>query len=391
ADRDQPPWAQSAMDGYAVRSEETRGASAEHPVEAALMGEVAAGEMAVEPVSSGSACRIMTGAPVPPGSDSVVPLEYTREEQGQVLIFRSVKEGENIRPKAEDFGENQVVLNKGMVLNSGAVGLIAAAGRAEALVYTQPRVGVLATGNELTEPGEAAGEGQIRNSNSYALQAQIQEAGGEAWLLGIARDHAESVRSLILEGIGADMLLISGGVSVGKYDTVKETLSQLGAEPVFWRVAIKPGGPLAFWMLEGKPVFGLPGNPVSTMVTFEEFVRPVIREMAGHRILGRPMIEGVLLEPFTKKPGKTVFARVRVSRKNGRYHVRSSGIQSSGALKTMAMANGLMVVPAASGSLEAGAVVSVRLLDDWAWWLDEETEGFSESGGGGVWIRSGKT
>lgn len=391
ADRDHPPWRQSTMDGYALCSEDTFGAGADNPKEATLMGEVPAGEISTQRVSRSLVFRIMTGAPVPQGADSVIPIEYTREEGEKVSLLRPVSKGENIRPRGEDFRKNQVVLKKGSVLNPGGIGLISGLGKTKASVFRRPKVAVLATGNELIEPGAAVGPENIRNSNSYALQAQILEAGGEALLLGIARDSAEAVRVLIRQGAGADLLLISGGVSVGKYDYVKAVLAELGAEAVFWRVAIKPGGPLAFWMLEGTPVFGLPGNPVSTMVTFEEFVRPAIRKMAGHRILGRPMIQGVLLEPFQKKPGKTLFARVIVSREDGRTLVRPCGIQSSGALGSMALANGLMVLPAASGPVAAGATVSVRLLDDRSWWIDQKSAGNEGTDPGDYWIRAGET
>jgi molybdopterin molybdotransferase len=242
------------------------------------------------------------------------------------------------------------------------VGLLASVGRSHVLVHQQPRVAILATGNELADLGEALSPNKIMNSNGYAVAAQVIEAGGVPVLLGVAKDTREELSDRLTQGLSADLILISGGVSVGEYDFVKDVLDELGVTMVFWKVAMKPGEPLAFGMLQNKPVFGLPGNPVSTMVTFEQFVRPALRKMQGHTRLFRPVIEAVLMERITKKPGKTHFLRAVVRKTADRYEVWMTGSQSSGVLTSMVKANGLLIFPSESGEIKEGQTVQVQLL-----------------------------
>jgi molybdopterin molybdotransferase len=243
------------------------------------------------------------------------------------------------------------------------VGLLASLGRSHVLVYQRPRVAILATGNELADFDEALTPNKIMNSNGYALAAQVLEAGGEPVILGIAKDTREDLLDRLTQGLGADLLLISGGVSVGLYDFVKEVLEQLGIRMDFWKIAMKPGEPLAFGRLQAKPVFGLPGNPVSTMVTFEQFVRPALRKMQGHTGLFRPVIEAVLMERITKKPGKTHFVRAVLRKAGDRHEVWTTGSQSSGVLTSMVKADGLLIFPSEAGEMEKGQIVKVQRLD----------------------------
>jgi molybdopterin molybdotransferase len=360
--RDHPPWNSSAMDGYAVRHGELAQASPQRSVILEVIEEIAAGALPQKMVQPGQASRIMTGAPVPEGADAVIRVEDTRTEGNRVHILQAIEAGENIRLRGEDIRAGNVVLVQSSEIGPAEVGLLASMGRSHVQVYQCPRVAILATGNELADLGEALSHNKIMNSNGYAVAAQVIEAGGVPVLLGVAKDTREELSARLTQGLSADLILISGGVSVGEYDFVKDVLDELGVTMAFWKVAMKPGEPLAFGMLQTKPVFGLPGNPVSTMVTFEQFVRPVLRKMQGHTLLFRPVIEAILMERITKKPGKMHFLRAVVKKTGNRYEVWTTGSQSSGVLTSMVKANGLLIFPSESGEIEKGQTVKVQLL-----------------------------
>lgn len=359
AKRDHPPWDNSAMDGYAVRAEDTRRA----PVVLRIIEEIRAGRLPARSIHSGEASRIMTGAPLPRGADAVVRVEDTELKGKQVRIFQTVAVGENIRMRGEDVMAGKVVISEGTLIGPAEVGMIALVGRVRVRVYQRPRVAILATGDELVDIGDEPGPHQIMNSNAYALAAQVKAAGGISVLLGIGRDNPKDLMDKLEAARNTDMILISGGVSVGKYDYVRKVLAELGARLSFYKVTMKPGHPLAFGVLRGREVFGLPGNPVSTLVTFEEFVRPALLFMAGHEAIFRPTVQAVLKESYHKKDGKTHFLRAVVKQENGRYTVRTTGAQGSGMLTSMIKANGLIIIPEAVREIKAGQKVVVQLLD----------------------------
>jgi molybdopterin molybdotransferase len=321
----------------------------------------------------------MTGAPIPPGADAVVEVEETRLEglpAGQagttVKIFREIGTGKNIRKRGENVQVGDKVLAQGTHLGAPEIGLLALLGKSCIPVYRQPMVTILATGDELADLDEQPQEGQIYNSNSYALWAQVQEAGAMPRLLGIVRDNKEVFRERLKMGLsalgGSDIILISGAVSVGKYDFAREVMEELGVKIRFWTVAMRPGHPLVFGTHNSILVFGLPGNPVSTMIAFEEFVRPVLLKMQGRRDIYPPVVDAILIEPFRNRSGRTHFVRATVEYQDGKYQVRPAGPQGSGILMSMVKANSLMVLPADCEKIEAGETVKVQLLGSrWGW------------------------
>ena len=360
-----PPWNNSAMDGYALRAEDVAGASRETPKTLRVIEEIQAGVVATRTLGPGEAIKIMTGAPIPDGADAVVLVEETeRISEDEVHIFLSVREGEAVRLAGEDVKPGETVLAQGARLGPASLGMLANIGRPSVYVYQKPRVAILATGEELVDLGDAPGVGQIFNSNSYALAAQVLEAGGEPLLLGIARDNAEDLQRHIEDGLAADLMITSGGVSVGDFDLVKSTLGGLGNDMRFWRVRMKPGKPMAFGVLNDKPVFGLPGNPVSTMVSFELFVRPSLLKMQGHKRLFRTAVEARLLHPLTKSPERRHYVRSIVYRDGEAWAVRAIEAQGSNILHSMVRANGLVVFPEYETELAAGSRVQVILLGE---------------------------
>lgn len=364
SDVDIPPFTGSAMDGYAVRAADVTEADANSPVTLAVVGDLAAGYVAERPVGKGEALRIMTGAPLPEGADSIVMVEQTEKEGDRVRIFKSVAMGENVRPAGEDVAKGETILKRGKPLRPGDIGMLASVGRLTANLVRRPKVGVLATGDELIDPSEPLKPGKIRNSNAYSLSAQVVEAGGEPLLLGIARDTREDLTDRLERGLAeADLLITSGGVSVGDYDLVKQVLMELG-EMVLWKVAMKPGKPLAFGLIRGKPLFGLPGYPTSSMISFEQFVRPAILKMAGRVELRRPEVEVIVDDAISKKAGRRHYLRVVVERRNGELHARLTGTQRSGALRSMTIANALLVIPEEVTAIEAGGRGRAQLLHE---------------------------
>ncbi|MCE5202770.1 MAG: molybdopterin molybdotransferase MoeA [Actinomycetia bacterium] len=365
SDIDVPPFDNSAMDGYAVRAADVAGASRETPVRLRVVEHVAAGAFPSVPVGAGEATRIMTGAPVPPGADAVVMVEDTAEEDdgATVVVYSPVARREHLRFHGEDVRKGEVVMAAGEVVDAAGVGLLAAVGCAEPLVYRRPRVAIVATGDELVDITEKPGPGKIRNSNSYTLAAQVSEAGGEPHVLDVARDTVEHTTAILSRAPEFDLMVTTGGVSMGDYDVVKTVLESIG-QMDFWRVAMRPGAPQAHGTIGGTPFFGLPGNPTSTMVGFELFVRPVIRKMTGHTFLARPRHDVVLAHDVKKDPGRRYYLRARCDRQqDGTYVAALSGAQSSAMLTSMHRANCLLVLPEHESFFPAGSVVDCIRLD----------------------------
>ncbi len=359
-----PRFDNSAMDGYAVKFTDLKGASADSPVRLRVTGDLPAGHSISQSLKSGEAVRIMTGAPIPEGADTVIMQEDTRADGDMVAIFNPGFSGSHIRRAGEDIKKADRLFQTGTKLRPAQTGILASVKRAFITVYQRPRVAIVSTGDELVDIDEDITEGKIVSSNSYSLSALVTESGGIPLTLGIARDTKEALRDKILQGLHADIILSSGGVSVGDYDFVKDVLADLGIDMKFWKVSMRPGKPLAFGTIGGKPTFGLPGNPVSAMISFEQFVRPAIRKMSGHRNLFRTIVSAVCEEKTTTRKGKKYFIRCSIKCKNDGCHVSTTGNQGSGILMSMAEANGLMIVPEDQETVNAGDTVKVQILDD---------------------------
>ena len=363
AHRDIPPLDNSGMDGYAVRSGDLQNASSHHPVRLEVIEALPAGFISKKKVEKEQAIRIMTGAPIPKGADTVVPVEESKQDDRFVLIFTTLPRDENIRKAGEDVKKGERVISTGDLIHPSEVGMLASVRRSFVSVYQRPLVAILCTGEELVDVDGNMDEVNIVSSNSYTLAAQVKDCGAIPIQLGIARDRKEEIEDRLRQGIRADLLIASAGVSVGDYDFVKDALKDLGMEMVFWKVSMKPGMPVAFGMIRGKPVFGLPGNPVSSMVSFEQFVRPSLLKMMGHRQLFRPMIDAIVKEDIQKRPGRRHFIRAFVTFERDQYVVAPMGARGSGILKSMVKANGLIVIPEDQEMVRAGERVKVQLLD----------------------------
>ncbi len=355
ADRDYPPFHRSTRDGFAVRAADVRAV----PVTLELLGEVRAGSFFAGQVTPGHAVQIMTGAPLPEGADAVVMLEYARVEGSRAKIERAVEPWENVVGRGSEAAAGNIILSRGRRLGAGEIGLLASVGKAEVQVFRPPRVAILPTGDEVVSVEQTPEWFEIRNSNSFALGAQVEAAGGVPCPVGIARDDEAELRRMILQGLEADLLLLSGGVSAGKYDLVERVLAELGAEFYFTSVAIRPGKPLVFGRVRNKFFFGLPGNPVSTYVTFEMFARPAIALLGGGAFEAPVFLRARLRKPFRQKTGLTVFMPARVERAEGDPTVDRVGWQGSGDLVGIARANAFLVVHPEQTELEAGDWVDV--------------------------------
>ncbi len=358
-----PPLANSAMDGYAVISADTTFASRQKPVVLNVLEDVPAGKLATQAIHKGQAIRIMTGAPLPEGANAVIRVEDTEADEDRVKIFVSADPGLDIREAGEDVETGELVILRGTVLRAAEVGMLAALGRSFVTVHQRPLVAVVSTGDELVEVDEVPGPGKIVNSNGYSLAALILEVGGIPLQVGIARDNREDLLEKFKTAARADIIVSSGGVSVGDYDLVKDIMAEIGSRIQFWRVAMRPGRPLAFGRLEGKPLFGLPGNPVSSMVSFEQFIRPSILKMRGYQNIYRKTIQAEMTEGFAKKKGLKYFLRARVEQRDGKYYASMTGEQGSGILKSMVLANGLIVLAEDVTAVNPGDNVTVQLLD----------------------------
>jgi molybdopterin molybdotransferase len=354
---DFPAWDNSAMDGYAVRA-----ADAGAPASLRLSAYIPAGVAGAEPLEPGTAAKILTGAPLPVGADAVVPFEDAEEREGVVAIAAPVRAGAHVRKRGEDIRAGETILRSGAILGPPEISLLASCSRLSVSVPRRPRVAILSTGDELVEPGKALAPGKIYDGNALALAAAVKQIGAEPTLLGIARDDRESLRALLAEGLRADALVTSAGVSMGDRDLVRHVLDELGVRQVFWKVEIKPGRPTAFALRQATPVFSLPGNPVSALLTFEQFVRPALLRMMGHRAVLRPLVPAALQHDMPCKPGRVSFIRVRLERRGGELVAWSAGKQDTGILRTMIEADGIAVIPAERGDLHAGSVVDVQVL-----------------------------
>ena len=370
-----PPLANSGMDGYAVIQADIVGASPAKPSNLSVIGIVAAGHMPDKTVVPGTAIRIMTGAPVPNGADTVIPFEETdeveRKREGKPLdrvqIFADMPFGCNVRPAGEDVSVGMLVLEKGTSIRAAEVGVIASLGMDKVKVIRRPVVAVLATGDELETTGTPLSGGRIYDSNSFSVAASIISSGGVPRILGIARDNLGDLNAKLEAAVGSDLVITSAGVSKGDYDIVKDVLNERG-EMNFWSVRMRPAKPLAFGHLNGSggkniPLLGLPGNPVSAMVAFEMFARPAIRTMLGKSRIFRPMIDGVLTASIRNEDGRRVYARVEVELKNGEYRATPTGPQGSNILTSMSKANGLAICPDDLSGKDAGEVVQIIMLD----------------------------
>lgn len=358
---DMPLWDNSAMDGYALRIADCGTV----PCKLKVTGYIPAGARAdgIE-VKPGCAVKIMTGAPVPVGADAIVPIEETEETSGeQVTIQAVVAERQHIRYRGEDVRSGQTVIAAGTIIRPPEVSMLASLGRSRVPVFLRPVVAILSTGDELIEVGRTPGDGEIINSNTLALAAAVREAGGIPRIIGIARDNLESHREKLQEGLKADMLVTSAGVSAGDRDLVRVVLEELGVKQVFWKVGIKPGKPTAFGVKDGKPVFSLPGNPVSSLITFEEFARPALLRMMGQRQVLRPTFRAVLRDDIkNRESDRTVLLRIRLEREEGRFYASTSGKQQTGLLKTMVNSAAIAVIPPGRGFLAAGEEVDVHFF-----------------------------
>ena len=358
ADQPLPSFNNSAMDGYAVRA-----ADCTVGTNLPVAGYLPAGKTSADPVKPGTVVKIMTGAPIPQGTDAVIPFENCQAEQDQITIQQTVKKGDHIRWTGEDIRPGDRVIPRGTLLRPAEISLLASFHLATIPVHPRVRVAILATGDELQEIDEPHFSSGIVNSNSWALAAAVQEIGATPLVLGIARDNLSSLREKIKEGLQADVLITTAGVSAGDRDLVREVLEELGIEEIFWKIKIKPGHPTAFGMHNHTPVFSLPGNPVSTLLTFEEFVRPALLKMMGHHTVLKALHRATLSEPLKKKPGRLQILRVAIQiNPDGEMMVSSAGDQNTGILRTLVNAQGIALLAAERDFFAAGEKIDVHLL-----------------------------
>ncbi len=366
-----PPLDNSGMDGYAVRAEDTKGAGAASPKKLSVIDTVIAGTISHSVVKQGTAIRIMTGAPIPKGADAVVQFENTDEEKRrspvrEIGILAEAKPGLNIRKAGEDVSRGSVALKAGRVIRAAEIGLLASLGYTQVKVIRRPVAAIFSTGNELVELGQPLGEGKIYDSNLYSIASLVKRYGCVPRILGIARDDEKSLVSKLEMARDADILLTTGGVSMGDYDMVRDILAKEG-KMVFWQVKVKPGKPLAFGKIRGAakdiPHMGLPGNAVSCMVSFELFVRPALLKMMGKKNINKPTVEVVVEDSVKNDSGRRLYNRAIVARRNGHYQASLTGPQGSGILKSMALANALVLIPEEKKMVQKGETVQALMLD----------------------------
>ncbi len=368
ADRDQPPADNSGMDGFAVRYEDIKGATEEEPAVLELVGEAKAGS---EPpkVEKGKAVAIFTGGLIPEGADTVIQKELTKVEDGKVFIFQELKKGANIRKQGDDYKKGEILIKKGKKIRAAEVGILSSVNKATVYVYQIPKVGILTTGDEILDIGEpVTSPSQIRTSNTYALYSQVLEAGGEPVILGFAKDDPEDLKEKLRSAITCDILLTTGGVSVGDYDLVKDFVcTELGVEILFWKVAQKPGKPLAFGVWgenRRKLFFGIPGNPVAAMFVMESYVKPAIRKMRGENKLINPLVKAKLIGGYKRRKGdRKEFIRVVVERNDEGFIAKAFGKQGSNILTGMVSSNGFGIVDIGITEIKDGDYIDVLLFD----------------------------
>lgn len=364
AREDMPPFANSAMDGFALRSVDSQPREGKPP-RLRVTGGVAAGYIANHAVEAGTAMRIMTGAPVPPGADTVIQHELTNYDGAEstwVEVLQAVAPGNNIRPAGEDMRQGQTILQRGSEIGPWEIGILATLGWATVPVVRQPHVAILGTGDEIIEIDQPLQPGKIRNSNSYLLEAAVRRAGARPLRLGVARDTVESLREQFSQAVGSDLVITSGGVSVGEFDLVKHIMAEQG-EIDFWRINMRPGKPVAFGRLGTTPLLGLPGNPVSAAVTFELFGRPMLRKMLGHTRLHRPQIEVVVTDGVQERAARRHYVRAHVTWQNGRFVARTTGNQGSNIMTSLINVNAFVIVPEGGVQIEPGGVAQALMLD----------------------------
>jgi molybdopterin molybdotransferase len=364
ATRNIPPADNSAMDGYAVRHIDTKGATRVNPLRLKVIEEIPAGKVPQKRLKKGEASRIMTGAIIPDAADAIVRQEDTKKIGKTVIIYTSVKEGQDIRFAGEDVQKEELVISKGNVVSPAQIGMLASLGRAFVSVYQKPRVAIIATGDELVDIENDPPPAKIVNSNSYSLAAQVMECGAIPLMLGIAKDKKSELQEKFKTALHADLIISSGGGSVGDFDFVKDVMGEIGNAMHFWQVAMKPGKPLAFGSIKGIPTFGLPGNSVSAMVSFEQFVRPYLLKMQGHTKIFRQTIKALSSQEIQKKKGVKHFIRAVVKKEKNQYMAAITGEQGSGILKSMVLANALIALKENETKVKKGDPVTVQLLDD---------------------------
>jgi len=359
-----PPVDDSAMDGYAIIADDTHGASKDNPVKLQITGEIqAGGDVIGKKVSEGTAIRIMTGAPIPEGADSVIRFEDTEEEAGYVKIFQETVKYRNYRSAGENIKKGDKVLHRGDRLSPADVGILASLNYNRVSVYKQPTVSIISTGDELADIGEEIRAGQIRNVNAYTLYSEVKKYNALPEYLGIAKDTLKETKELFLKALKSDVVISTGGISMGKYDFVKKIFSDLNIEMQFERVNVKPGGPCTFGKRDNKLIFGLPGNPVSTLTSFIQFVRPALLKLMGATKLNKPIINAFLEEDINKKPGKANLLRGYFTIKNNEFYVSTTGSQKTSALRAMSDANCLIIIPEHIIKVKAGDKVAIQLID----------------------------
>ena len=372
---DIPPWDNSAMDGFAVIAKDTTLASSQTPITLTVIDSVYAGDVPKSKISKKTAIRIMTGAPIPDGANAVVPFEQTNETQQKQLnqqlnsikILKPVKENSFIRFRSEDIKSGDLIFNKGTILRPSEIGVLASLGYKKVSVIPKPKVAIISTGNELTDIGEPILPGKIYDANTYSIAASIEKYGGIPVIIGIARDNELSLNKLLDKALKCDIIVTSAGVSKGDYDIVKEILGQRG-NMEFWSVNMKPAKPIAFgWVLtsnkEKLPLLGLPGNPVSAMVAFEQFVRPSILKLKGLTQLEKPSIQAILKSPIKNEDGRRMYVRVLVKKEGVHYYAEATGNQGSHVLTSMAKANGLAICPENVLEIDSGQKIEVQMID----------------------------
>jgi len=363
SERNIPPADNSAMDGYAVISADTINATSSAPVKLNIIAEVqAGGALYSGKLTHGNAVRIMTGAQIPAGADAVIPFEDTEEKESIASLFTSVEKNENIRFAGEDIKSGNIVFSAGTRIDSAQIGQIASMNLTEVPVFRKPRVSIISTGDEIVEPGSADADGKIINSNAYVLFNEVQKYGGDPEYLGIAKDNYDDVKEKFEKAMGSDIIICSGGVSMGRYDFIPDVLKSYGTEILIHKIAMKPGKPVVFGILNNSLFFGLPGNPVSVMISFIEFVRPSLLKLCGSRQIHKPEIRAVLKETIHKKPKRRHFVRGIYTVKNGTVFVKTTGEQGSGILSSMAAANCLIILPEGMVTAEAGTSVTIQLI-----------------------------
>jgi molybdopterin molybdotransferase len=364
AQEDIPPFANSAMDGFALLSRDSQPQHG-HPQRLRISGSVAAGYVADHAVEEGTTMRIMTGAPLPEGADSVIQVELTRHEGTNsewVEILEEVPPGNNIRPAGEDMQRGQTVLQQGCEIGPWEIGILATLGWASTPVFRRPQVAILGTGDEVIDINEPLRPGKIRNSNSYLLEAAVRRVGAEPHRLGVASDTVESLREKFSEALQYDLIITSGGVSVGDFDLVKNIMAEQG-QINFWRINMRPGKPVAFGHISGVPLLGLPGNPVSAAVTFELFGRPVIRKMMGHTRLERPQVDVIVEDGISDRAMRRHYVRAHVEWRDGRFMARTTGNQGSHIMTSLLNVNAFIIVPEGGIEVHPGDTAKAMMLD----------------------------